>query len=472
MALHTSARNGTVAGRHLLWAATAAAALTLVPLAQGQVAPAAPNPPAVAAAPPPQAVAPKPVTPPAVVEIQNDLAQKQYAAAIRGASKLLALRGDAAAGFSRFQVTMLKGDAQAGAHALSAAKATYHDALRETRDPTEQALATWTAELFRRARGTAYVPHVAGAGAAANNVPLDLTDPDGRRAAFAALLDDELSVMGPQLKQAAGSPSLPQILPVVKRVQSLTELDQIANGSDARTSVTAAGLLDHARNLMSNALKGMWTRTGDIYSAATQTVTGGGTAAFINGQPVQQTVTGQNGLTGSDANELRAMVDTCGNIRDAANVFAPLAHGGDDKGWGAILNDANRVAGRAKDVLNANYSAPTVSTQYPGDTTGIGGGIGGLGVNSNVYYPPGTGGNVYGGFPTNGGFYPPFGNGRPPRQTPTTPPAGGGTTPGGGTSPGGGTPVTPPPRVPSVGASGGSGGGRNRNVVPGPASGF
>ncbi len=453
MSQHHSARNGIV------WAA-ALSAVAWVPVALAQVTDPVATPP-VASAPVPAVAAVPPVapTPPAVAEIQNDLAQKQYAAAIRAASKLLALRGDAASGFSRFQVTMLKGDAQVGSRAMAAARTTYHDALRETRDPHEKALATWTAELFRQAKGTTYVPHVAGPGAA-NNGPIDLIDPEGRKAGFAALLDDQLSVLSPQLKQAAGSPSLPQILPVVKQVQSLAELDEIASGTDARTAAAAATLLDHARNLMANALKGMWTRTGDIYSSATQTVTGSGGTVLVNGQPVPQTITSQNGLSNSDVNELRAMIDTCGKISDAAAVFAPLAHGTADKDWGAILNDATRVAGRAHDVLTSNYSSPSVSTQYPTDGTGFGNGAlgGGIGLNGAVYYPPGTNGNYNGVFPTNngGGFYPPQKptSGTTPSGTAPTGTAGGsGSTSGGSGSTGTGGVGQAPHPIPRGGAN-------------------
>ena len=422
MRRHTTSRSSGWTRQRAVWAA-AGASLAWAALATGQVAQPPPAPPAGA------------VASPEVEEIQQELDQKQYAAAVRAASKLLTLRGDAAAGFSRFQVMMLKGDGQVGTHALAAARTTYHDALRETQDPHEQALASWTVELLRRARGTNYVPHVAGPAAVNNNGPIDLTDPQNRKSAFAALLEDELSAMGPALKQASGTASLPQILPVVKQVQSLAELDEIANGSDARTAATAGTLLDHARNLMANALKGMWTRISDISASATQVVSNTGPGGFVNGQAVQQTTTTQNGLTGNDANELRAMIDTCGKIHDAATVFMPLAHGGDDKAWGAILNDATRVAGRAADVLNGNYSS--TSTTYPDDanantttilpTNGYG--------NNNTYYPPGGTGGYNGTYPGNNGTTSPRTNA--PSSIPN--PGGGGTKP---------VPPTPPPPTP------------------------
>ena len=379
-----------------------------------------------------------PPPPPAVAEIEIDLQQKQYGPAIRAANKALGLRGPAADGISRFQVLMLRGDGQFASRAIPAARASYHDALLATHDPHEQAVARWTIELVRRARGTTYVPH-ATAGIAAP-APIDLRDPDGRRAAFSALLDDELSAIGPQVKQAAAAANLPAILPVVQQVQSLMELDQIANGSDARTAATAGALLDHARTLMATALKGMWTRVNDIHTAAVQPVTGTGGTVLVNGQPVEQTVNGVNGLTTQNQAELRDTIATANRIRDAAATFASAAAtGGTTQDWGTVENDATRVAGRAGDVLNANYSSTSVSTQYPDGYGNTGLGVTGTGfggyAGSSTYYPPGATGGVNGTFPngttsgqTNGPTYggqPRSGGTTPshPGQTPATPPA-------------------------------------------------
>ena len=424
----TQHRPSGVGIKRLSWAA----AMAVPWAASAQVAAPPATLPAGATDP---AAAVVPAAPPIVTEIESDLQQKQYGPAIRAANKALGLRGTAADGVSRFQVLMLRGDGQFASRAIPAARASYHDALLATHDPHEQAVARWTIELIRRAHGTTYVPH-ATAGTAAP-APIDLRDPDGRRAAFSALLDDELSMIGPQVKQAAAASNLPTILPVVQQVQSLMELDLIANGSDTRTSTTAGSLLDHARTLMATALKGMWTRVNDIHTAAVAPVTGAGAPVLVNGLPVEQTVNGVNGLTTQNQAELRDTIALSGRIRDAAATFATAAaSGGTNQDWGTVENDATRVAGRASDVLNANYSSTSVTTQYPDGygNTGLGGTvIGGGYAGGNTYYPPGgtggvngtfpsgpTGGPVYGGQQRSGGGVMPS----HPSATPTTPPAG------------------------------------------------
>ncbi len=186
------------------------------------------------------------------------LDQKQYGPAVRAAIKLLAARGPAARGSaaSRSRCSRATGSSASGSSWPPG---------RPTRTPRRDprparagpghvdagAAPPVQGHRLRAARGR---------GGRGGRGPLDLLTPDGRRAAFAALLDDQLSLLSPQVKLASSSPSLPQILPVVQQVQSLAELDEIANGSDARTAATAGTLLDHARTLMATALKGMWTR--------------------------------------------------------------------------------------------------------------------------------------------------------------------------------------------------------------------
>ena len=455
MARHTSARLLSPARLKLT---AAAAVLAVAPAAFGQVAPT----PAVPPPPPAAAPAAAPV-PQSVTDIQQLIDAKDYAGAVKAAAKLLGQHGPATAGVSRFQVTMLKGDAQAGAKQMAAARAVYLSAVRETRDPHEKALATWTAELFRRAKGTNYVPHQTGAGNGANNgTPIDLIDRDSRKLAFAALLDDELSVLGPKVKTASRTASLVPILPVVQQVQSLAELDQVANGTEDRTDAVAGPLVEHARTLMASALKGMWTRISDIHTSATALTTNTVGTVIVNGFPTQQTTQTQNGLTANDQSELRGMIDTCNKIKDAAETFMPLSAAGGTaaKDWGAVQNDAVRVAGRAHDVLFANYSGSVVSDTGDGSNGGYNNG-GGYGTGTNGYYPGGynaggltttttggygtgttagtnTGGTTVTGGTTTGG-------------TPTGTPATGTPTPA--TPPATGTPVTgnppqaPPPNI-------------------------
>jgi hypothetical protein len=312
-------------------------------------------------------------------ELQHDLNTKQYSAAVKLAGKLLATKGPAAASLDRFNILMLKGEAQVGMRSLSAAASTFRLAEKETKDPRQVALAKWTAELFARAKGATYVPKTIGPGLQKQG-PIDLMDNDKRKDAFAAMLDDELTTMEPKLKSATISQSLVQIWPVLEQVESLDQLDFLANGNDDKTTNVANALLDHSRNLLTNALKGMWDRVSDIDTHA-NVVTNTTTTAIINNQYVNQNVAKKNGLTPSNTTELQNIITQAQKIHDAADSFMTMAK--NDKDWGTIVNDADRVAGRASDVLNADYGTP-VSQTDTGLNTGYSTGLG------NSLYPSGT----------------------------------------------------------------------------------
>jgi hypothetical protein len=355
------------------------------------------NPPAHPASPA------TPATQPTADDIQAAIDAKQYAVAVRTATKLLSMRGPAAAGLDRFQITMLKGYAQAGLKANSSAVMTFRAAKSETKDPRETALANWTAELFHTAGSNIYVAKSIGPDLQKRG-PFDLLNTDQRKQAFGCLLDDNLAALEPKLKVATVAQSFGQIWPVLQQVMQLDELDVIANGNDDKTSQVSGSLLDHSRNLLANALKTDWARVNDIDTHANTTVTVP-TQTYVNNQIITQQTTHKIGLTSDNRTELNNIISVCQKIHDAAEVFISISKS--DKDWSSILSDADRVAGRASDILSADYSTDLSGGTAVIDTSGI-----------NTYqqgtqYPNGTQ------YPTNSPV--PAGN-KTSNATPTQPP--------------------------------------------------
>jgi hypothetical protein len=326
-----------------------------------------------------------PASQPSADEIQTAIEAKQYPVAVKLASKMLTLKGPAAAGMDRFQVTMLKGYAQAGMKSMSTAIMTFKSAEKETKDVTQIAQAKWTAELFKTAGSTTFTPKKMAVGAAKPG-PFDLLNPDQRKDAFGALLDDDLAALDPKLKSATISQNLPEIWPVLQQVMDLDQLDVVANGNDDKTNTLASNLLDHSRNLLTNALKADWARVSDIDTHANLT-TNIPTQIMVGG--IMETVnqTRKNGLSMSNTNELKNIVSVCQKIHDAAQAFMSQAKS--DKDWNTILSDADRVAGRASDVLSADYGTGS-GTGSTIDTSGYNG-------IPNAQYPGGMNVGVNGG---------------------------------------------------------------------------
>jgi hypothetical protein len=373
-----------------------AAASLAIPLGSSRAFAVDPVKPAAAA---PVAPVAGPATQPAInpitTEIQASIDNKDYTGAVKLATKALALHGPAAAGLSRFQLMMLKGDAQAGMKSISTAVMTYKQAMKETKDVREIALAKWTAELFHTANSNVFTPKVTAVGAPPVG-PFDLMIPDQRKAALGVLLDDDLAQIDPKLKAAVVSQNLPSIWPVLQQVEDLDQLDVIANGSDDKTATLASSLLDHSRNLLTTALKEYWARVGDIDTRANLTTTTQ-QQVYINNALVTQNVTKKNGLTQSNVSELKNIIAMAQKIHDAANAFMTMAKS--DSGWNTILSDSDRVAGKASDVLSADYSDTTTTTNNgttggyaipPGTQLGAPNnqvGVGGNGINAQNTTP-------------------------------------------------------------------------------------
>jgi hypothetical protein len=367
-------------------AATAQNAAT--PAAQAPAPPATPAPAGVA--PPAPVILPSADVLTMLTDIQADLQTKQYPEAVKIAAKVLALHGPAAAGVDRFEIMMQKGYAQAGMKSMSSAGITFKLAMKETKDPHQIALAKWTADLFKAAGSPTYTPKSLGANGQKRG-PFDLLDADQRKDAFGAFLDDNLSILEPRVKDATISQKLADIFPVIQQIVDLDQLDQIANNTDDKTANLASGLLDHARNLLSNALKSDWARVNDIDTHA-NIVTTTPTQVMINNTMMTQTTSKKNGLSDSNKSELQNIISVCQKIHDAAEAFLPLAKS--DKDWSTIISDSDRVAARSSDVLNADYGVATSSGSTVTDT---GGGIGvGVGLGGSTFdgttpaFPGGT----------------------------------------------------------------------------------
>jgi hypothetical protein len=351
---------------------------------------------------------------PTIDEVQSALSQKDYQTAIKLASKLLALHGPAAQGLNRYQLLMAKAEAQVGMKTVSSASLTFRAAAKETGDLREKGLAQWTGELLHRAGSTTYTPKQ-GAITGEKRGPFDLTDLDQRKDALAALLDEYLTAIAPDVKTATRSQKLPEILPVLKRIADLNLLDIVVNGSDDKTAGLGNELLDHARTLLTTALKTDWARLNDIdaHASATTTVP---VQQIVNGQSVTQNVTRANGLSNSNRQEISNIIEVCGKIHDAADSFAQYAK--DEKDWAVIISDTDRVLGKASDILNTNYSANATA----GDNSSTAGTQPQVGANSTpgYTYPSQTTGQT----PSQTGR-PGSSGGQPPARAPSsaTPPA-------------------------------------------------
>jgi hypothetical protein len=331
--------------------------------------------------------------PPTTDDVQQALDHRDFSTAAKLASKLLALKGVPAAGLDRFQLWTMKGDAQIGQKLISNAIESYTQALKETSDPQQTALVKSTVLLLHHATGSTYVPKSPPAPGETKTGPLDLTDHDKRKQAFGALLTDLLVPLQPKIKSAMTSQSVVAIWPVLQQLEELEMLDQLANGNTDKTTQAVGGLSEHARTLITTALKGMWQRLDDIDKAANHTTNMQQAAYMPNGGVYTHDTPIKAGLTDQNKHELNDIIHTCQQVQDAANAFSQSAGSDKDKDWASVTSDANRVSSRANDLLNANYSDITNPSNYNsvygnGYNNAYNGAYGG----TTIYAPAGAGG--------------------------------------------------------------------------------
>lgn len=298
-----------------------------------------------------------------VEDVEQALDRRDFSNAVKIASKLLALRGKSAEGLNRHRLYTLKAEGQIGQKLGAAAIESLQASLKETTDPHEQSVTRGTMLLLKRSSGMTYVPKTTPPDGTKPG-PIDLSDRDKRKTAFAALLDDELVALGPRIKTANTAQSLLVIFPVLQQVEDLHALDILANGSDDKTMQITGTLVEHARTLITTTLKGMWQRVDDIEKLATQTTPIQQILPDGRGGTYVQSTQRKNGLSQPNKSELNDIITTCEQIQSAATAFTPSAK--DDRGWAAITSDSTRVSSRARDVLNADYGDMTVGQRIPG----------------------------------------------------------------------------------------------------------
>src|SRR5688572_22292419 len=156
-------------------------------------------------------------------EIHELFDDGKYPEVLKKLSRVLALKGNAAKAYDRYDLLMLKGEAHLQTRAGSAAMAAFKQAAEEAPDPQAASVARATERLVRRSKNLAYEPAVRdpdnpsrGAGE-----PIDIRDARRRRDALAALFADEMAAAAPRFKAARSSRTLPPIAEAISAAAGL-----------------------------------------------------------------------------------------------------------------------------------------------------------------------------------------------------------------------------------------------------------
>lgn len=276
-------------------------------------------------------------------ELQQMLKDGQYQPLVLKATRMLQLKGNAANGLDRAKVLMLKGEAQLRLKQGAQAIDSFASAAKEAKDPKEAALASATEALVRKSAGGKYTVRPKGGG---KPEVLDILNDDGRKKAFEALYEQESTLAAPKIKAGESAKVLPAIVEALKTVMRLGAIEQAAFGTDEKTAAAAKNLGTHAQKLLQSAVQDISAEVRQVSARANRLIRQKDNASGA-------WVMVKEGLSPVDTRLLRADVNNCGKIAEAAKDFASVTK---VEALGNVSTEAARVEAEAQKLLDTDWN--------------------------------------------------------------------------------------------------------------------
>jgi hypothetical protein len=229
--------------------------------------------------------------------------------------------------------------AQQGAQAIDS----FASAAKEAKDPNEAAMATATEALVRKSAGGKYTVRSKTGG---KPEVIDILDDEGRKKAFAALYEAEAALAGPRIKAGESARVLPAIVEALKTVMRLGAIEQAAFGTDEKTAASAKNLGTHAQKLLQEALLGISGEVKQVSARANRLIR---QKDQVSGAWVMI----KEGLSPVDTRLLRADINNCDRIAEAAKDFATVTK---VAALGDVSSEAARVSAEAQKLLDTDWN--------------------------------------------------------------------------------------------------------------------
>ena len=318
---------------------------------------------------------------PTRTEMRESFDAGDYPRTLQQVARALAVKGDAARDYDRYELLILKAEAHLRLKNTAAAAAAFDEAAKSATHAKGAALGTVSAELVRRSRNLQYTPPAPKkekSAAAAPAEPIDITDADGRARAFTAMLEDAKAKVGAEVKAARAATTLPPVVDALAMLRDLRLLELAAEDESGAASEMAAGLAERARALAEHPVQQMADRVAKIEEVASREYTDYTPRRNTGGAGrVTRVTSGVTGPTAAQSAELRRIVADCRGIHESIARIAvvllrradgrPGEKGGDEQDAGvlggavldelaAVAKDADRVRSRANELLRLTYA--------------------------------------------------------------------------------------------------------------------
>ena len=318
--------------------------------------------PAALAAPPQEA---PPI--PTADQIKEQVGAAQYRDALKGLTRILALKGPAAEPYNRPEMLMLRAECQLQLRDSRSALESLTLAQKEAAaasDADRLGTALAMGLLIQRSPAYKYTPKTTTGPIAKK--PIDILDLKTRPDAYKALFEDELVAVRQTVRKAETSTSLVPVLEASRQAAALRGVEKAATGDIAQSKEFAESLGSHAAALLSAGVSDLSTKTDSIASRANTIVTSA--MAYrdpTTGAPRMDNVSHRRGLEGTDVQDLRNIQKTCDQVIAAAGDLTLIL-----PTQAAAFKDAamtaRGVGTKAGVVLNDNYNEMPATPVMPG----------------------------------------------------------------------------------------------------------
>jgi hypothetical protein len=269
----------------------------------------------------------------AVQEARKFVQAKQYPDALKTISQALAISRPTDPSGDRYDLLMLRGECLIQSNQRLAAANAFDMAVKSAPDHPGAAVARANALLVRASPSGKYIPKTPG------QQPIDISDADSRKLAFAAMRDDLRAALQPKLSAALAGTTLTPMMAVLPSLLDLANLEYASDGSLTKTSPDLVELGARARELMQAELRRISYEMNSLEEASNST-------DMLN----------RRGLTSPQRQSLSETADYVRQIGETARNARQHARdlGFDGAPWEPIIADSDDLADRIHGILSVN----------------------------------------------------------------------------------------------------------------------
>lgn len=282
---------------------------------------------------------------PSIAEAQADFQQGKYPGCLQKVAAILVGSEARQGSPGRYDLFLLRGECLLQMKRADLAADAFDAAARSVKgenDLKRVAPARAMAILIKSSANLAYRPKGASAADA-----IDIVNPELRKKALEALLQDRLKDMQPQVDEALKATTLPPMAKTVPALLDAFMIELAATGDTKQSLPVGQSVGEHARGLIENQLQRISMRVDDLYDLASEPTLSSGPREFL----------GPRGLTTPERDELKAIANELIMIKQVAQDGRRINRsiGGTGDMWDAVIVQVNDCEERTQRAYDRKY---------------------------------------------------------------------------------------------------------------------